>query len=324
MLQHDNKNFSVTPKKIRLASVWNWLSNDVSLYADINSREREQIDGFRLSVFILMHLACLAVISVGISWVAVTIAVVLYLVRMFFITAFYHRYFSHKSYKVSRPVQFFMALAGCTAGQRGPLWWASHHRQHHMKSDTEQDPHSPRYGMLNSHTLWFLKKGHFSMISGRIKDMLKYPELVMLERIDWIPFIALAFSCYALGEGVNFLFPELATNGAQVLVWGFFVSTVVLYHATYTINSLCHRFGRRRFQTNDDSRNNFLLALLTLGEGWHNNHHRYPVSARQGFYWWEIDMSYFVLWLMSRIGLVSHMRPVPAQVLLEAQRGTQP
>ena len=299
-----------------------WLFNDDSFYQGDAEHVKEQLDYFRLAVFVLIHLGCLGVLYVGYSWVALAIALVLYVLRMFFITAFYHRYFSHKSYKVSRLTQFFMALAGCSAGQRGPLWWASHHREHHVTSDTPADPHSPRNGFLNSHTLWFLKKSNFSMKKERIKDMLKFPELVFLEKLDWIPFIALALFCFGLGTFLNKFYPGLETTGLQMLVWGFFISTVGLYHATYTINSLCHRFGRRRFDTSDDSRNNFLLALLTLGEGWHNNHHRYPISTRQGFYWWEIDLSYFALWLMSQVGLVNNMRPVPAQVMLEARQGS--
>jgi stearoyl-CoA desaturase (Delta-9 desaturase) len=298
-----------------------WLFNDAAFYPVEAEEDSEQVDKFRLSVFVLIHLGVLGVFAVGSSWVAVGVAFYLYLSRMFFITAFYHRYFSHRSYRVSRPMQFLMAFAGCTAGQRGPLWWASHHREHHIKSDTHEDPHSPRYGMINSHTLWFLRKGNFSLRGNRINDMLKFPELNTLERLDWVPFIALAVTCYVLGEVLAAMTPSLGTSGLQMLVWGFFVSTVLLYHATYTINSLCHRFGHRRFATDDDSRNNFLLALLTLGEGWHNNHHRYPISTRQGFYWWEIDISYIALWMMSCIGLVSDMRPVPAQVLREAGQG---
>ena len=297
-----------------------WLLNDDAFYQASDEKGTEKLDYFRLTVFTLIHLACLGVFYVGFSWIAVGVAVALYVLRMFFITAFYHRYFSHKSYRVSRTTQFFMALAGCSAGQRGPLWWASHHREHHVTSDTPEDPHSPRNGFFNSHTLWFLKKNNFSMKKERIKDMLKYRELVLLEKVDWIPFIALAVFCFFLGAFLNNMYPQLGTSGLQMLVWGFFISTVILYHATYTINSLCHRFGRRRFDTSDDSRNNFFLALLTLGEGWHNNHHRYPISTRQGFYWWEIDLSYFVLWLMSQVGLVNSMRPVPAQVMLEARQ----
>ena len=298
-----------------------WLLNDKMFYGDMEDPQADQVDSFRLGIFILIHVGCIAVLFVGFSWFAVGVAVLLYVSRMFFITAFYHRYFSHKSYRVTRPVQFLMAVAGCTAGQRGPLWWASHHREHHLKSDTHQDPHSPRHGFLNSHTLWFLKKGYFSLRQNRIKDMLKYPELVMLERVDWLPFVLLGLACYLCGEWLNASMPALNTNGWQMLVWGFLVSTIVLYHATYTINSLCHRYGKRRFNTNDDSRNNFLLALLTMGEGWHNNHHRYPVSTRQGFYWWEIDLSYFGLWLLSKAGLVTSMRPVPVKIMQEGARG---
>ncbi|MFT5132215.1 MAG: stearoyl-CoA desaturase (delta-9 desaturase) [Gammaproteobacteria bacterium] len=298
-----------------------WLLNDDDFYAEIDNQEAEKIDAFRLSVFVFLHIGCLAVFFVGFSWFSLGFALFLYLSRMFFITAFYHRYFSHKSYRVSRELQFIMAVLGCTAGQRGPLWWASHHREHHLKSDTTADPHSPKHGFLNSHTLWFLKKSHFSMRRQRIKDMLKYPELLMLERIDWLPFVILALACFAIGTLVGDLLPTLGVSGLQLLVWGFFVSTVALYHATYTINSLCHRYGKRRFNTGDDSRNNFLLALLTLGEGWHNNHHRYPVSTRQGFYWWEIDISYLTLCLLSKLGLVSSMRPVPLKIMQEAERG---
>ena len=304
-------------------SLRSWLLNDETYQKDVSAEEEAQLDRFRLSVFAFIHLGVLAVFFVGFSWIAVAMAFLLYLSRMFFITAFYHRYFSHRSYKVSRSMQFLMALVGCSAGQRGPLWWASHHREHHIKSDTVEDPHSPRHGMLNSHTLWFLKKGNFSLRANRIRDLLRYPELVLLERIDWAPFIALAVFCFSFGEILAAAWPALNTNGMQMLVWGFFVSTVLLYHATYTINSLCHRFGRRRFNTNDDSRNNFLLALLTLGEGWHNNHHRYPASTRQGFYWWELDISYMALWMMSCVGLVSGMRPVPAQVMREAASGAE-
>jgi stearoyl-CoA desaturase (Delta-9 desaturase) len=308
-------------EKNLVSGLKSWLLNDDAFYSDIDDTQRDQIDVFRTAVFIALHLGCLAVFFVGVSWVALGLALFLYVSRMFFITAFYHRYFSHRTYQVSRPIQFFMALAGCTAGQRGPLWWGSHHREHHLKSDTSEDPHSPKNGMLNSHTLWFLKKAHFSMRQQRIRDMMKYPELLMLERVDWLPFMTLAASCFALGELLSSVMPSLATSGAQLLVWGFFVSTIALYHATYTINSLCHRYGRRRFNTGDDSRNNLLLALLTLGEGWHNNHHRYPASTRQGFYWWEIDLSYFGLWLLSKTGLVYSMRPVPVQVMQEAEKG---
>ncbi|MEM7026949.1 MAG: acyl-CoA desaturase [Pseudomonadota bacterium] len=296
-------------------SFFNWVFNiqREEVHGDM------RLDKFRFVVFIAMHIACLAVFFVGFSYTALILAIALYLSRMFFITAFYHRYFSHRAYRVSRPMQFLMALCGCTAGQRGPLWWASHHRHHHVHSDTENDPHSPDHGLVNSHMLWFLRRGNFPILYSKVKDWARFPELKLLEHIDWLPFLLLGVACYSLGEVLAVTSPQLQTNGMQLLVWGFFISTVLLYHATYTINSLSHKFGKRRFNTNDSSRNNWLLALITLGEGWHNNHHRYPASTRQGFYWWEIDISFFVLIVLHKLGLVQALRPVPDSVYREAK-----
>mgnify|MGYP003388944794 FL=1 len=301
-------------------NIWRWISNDSSLYKDLSDEKNDQIDTFRLIVFIVMHIACLSVFYVSISSVAVLIMLVLYFVRMFFITAFYHRYFSHRTYLVSRPVQFLIAFLGCTAGQRGPLWWASHHRGHHMNSDTKIDPHSPRNGFMNSHMLWFLRRGNFSLHEDRIKDLLKYPELRLLEKFDWVPFLLLFLACYLLGRFLAVNFPAFNTSGLQLLVWGGFVSTLILYHATYTINSLAHVFGNRRFDTNDDSRNNIWLAFLTLGEGWHNNHHRYPAATRQGFYRGEIDVSFILINMLALLGLVKDLKPVPAHIMEEGRR----
>ncbi len=266
--------------------------------------------------FLLLHLAVLAVFAVGVSPVAVAAAVGAYLLRMFAITAFYHRYFSHRVFRTTRLFQFVMAFTGCTAAQRGPMWWAAQHRHHHAHSDEESDIHSPRQrGVLWSHMLWFTTRGAFNTPIKYVRDWRQFPELRVLERWNWVPTVVLAVSMYALGSWLSSAYPSLGTSATQMLVWGFVVSTVVLYHATYTINSLAHRFGRRRFETRDDSRNNFWLALLTLGEGWHNNHHHYPTAARQGFYWWEIDLSYYGLVLLSWCGLIWDLRPVPKSVL---------
>lgn len=300
--------------------LWLWLLNDASLCSELSETEKNDIDLFRFSIFILLHIACLLVFYVGISWVAVTFALFLYFSRMFFITAFYHRYFSHRSYSVSRPMQLLMAISGSTAGQRGALWWASHHRGHHINSDTDADPHSPKYGLFNSHMLWFLRRGNFPLQDQRIKDLLRYPELRLMEKIDWLPFVLLFVACYYFGEFLAIYFPNAGTNGFQLLVWGGFISTVVLYHATYTINSLAHLFGTRRFKTKDDSRNNVWLALLTLGEGWHNNHHRYPISTRQGFYSGELDISFILLNLLAMFGLAKDFKPVPVHVLEEGKK----
>lgn len=289
----------------------------------------DPIDWPRTIPFIAIHLACLAVIWVGWSPVAVGVAALLYVVRMFAITAFYHRYFSHRAFRTSRTFQFVMAVAGCTAGQRSPLWWAAHHRHHHKHSDGHDDLHSPGMrGMLRSHVGWFLTRGAFATNRRLVPDFKNFAELHWLDRLDWIPFVALGVVLYALGAGLEAWAPGLGTTGPQMLIWGFFVSTVVLYHCTYTINSLAHRFGKQRFATSDDSRNNLTLALLTLGEGWHNNHHHYPASARQGFYWWEIDLTYYGLLALQRLGLIWELRAVPHRVMqrnrIDGDHGTGP
>ncbi len=265
--------------------------------------------------FLFMHLAIIGVFWVGFSWIALCIAVSLYFIRMFAITAFYHRYFSHKHFKTSRLVQAIFAFIGASAAQRGPLWWASHHRQHHSAADQAEDPHSPRQsGFLWSHTLWFLSPKNFATREHKIQDFAKYPELKWLDRFDIVAPISLVLSLYLLGLFLNSYYPDLNTSGGQLVIWGFFISTVVLYHATYTINSLAHKFGTRRFETKDDSRNNMALAIITLGEGWHNNHHYYSGSVRQGFVWWEIDMTFYLLKLMSWLGLVWDLKPIPQKI----------
>ncbi len=278
----------------------------------------EDIDGIdwaRIVPFAAMHVACLAVIWVGASPVAVGVAVALYVLRMFAITGFYHRYFSHRTFKASRGAQFAFALLGASAVQRGPIWWAAHHRHHHAHSDGPEDVHSPlQRGFLWSHAGWFLSRKHFTPDLGRVRDLLRYPELRWLDRFDiLVPFV-LAVGLLLFGRFLGTQWPQLGTSGAQMLVWGFFISTVACYHGTYTINSLCHVWGRRRYATGDGSRNNFLLALITLGEGWHNNHHRYPMSARQGFYWWEIDLTYYGLRLLEMLGLIRDLKTVPPRI----------
>ncbi|MEY3805046.1 MAG: hypothetical protein RL667_1168, partial [Pseudomonadota bacterium] len=276
----------------------------------------EKIECLRVLPFIVLHLACFAVFWVEFSAVAVSVAVVLYLLRMFAITGFYHRYFSHKAFKTSRPVQFIFAFLAASAAQRGPLWWASHHRHHHAHSDHPEDPHSPRqHGFFWSHLSWFLANKNFRLKKERIKDWLQYPELKLLDRFDVVAPLALALGLFALGAWLEYAAPHLQTNGLQLFIWGFVISTVLLYHMTFTVNSLAHVWGKRRFLTNDDSRNNPVIALFTLGEGWHNNHHHFPSSARQGFYWWEIDLTYYGLKILAALGLIWDLRKVPVEVL---------
>lgn len=275
----------------------------------------DSIDWLRALPFIAMHVCCLAVFQVGYSPIALIAALLLYAIRMFAITGFYHRYFSHKAFRTSRPIQFMFALLGAASVQRGPLWWAAHHRNHHRHSDTENDVHSPlNRGFWWSHAGWFLSERGFSTDRSMIPDLMRFPELRWLDRFDLLVPLALAMMLFLLGSLLEVTAPQLGTNGPQLLVWGFFVSTVALFHATVTINSLAHRWGTRRFATRDNSRNNWLLALLTFGEGWHNNHHHFPGSARQGFCWWEIDLTYYGLRLLAALGLVWDLKPVPAQL----------
>ncbi len=255
---------------------------------------------------------------VGWSWTAVAVATALYFLRMFAITGFYHRYFSHRSFQTSRPIQLFFGIWGNTAVQRGPIWWASQHRQHHAHSDDEEDAHSPgHHGFLWSHLGWLTARDNLAVNDRYVRDLLRFPELRFLDRFDTLVPILLAVSLFLLGWMLETFAPGLGTSRWQMLIWGFFISTTVVLHATCTINSLSHLFGSKRFETGDDSRNNWLLALLTLGEGWHNNHHRYPGSARQGFFWWEIDFTYYGLKLLQWMGLISDLRPVPERVLSE-------
>lgn len=276
----------------------------------------DRVELLRCLPFIGMHGLCLGAWWTGTSPVALAVAAGLYAFRVFAVTAFYHRYFSHRTFRTSRPMQFLMAVSGNLAAQRGPIWWAAHHRHHHLHAERESDLHSPvRHGFWRSHMGWFMTGAGFRTQSRYVRDWLRYPELRLLDRFDWIVPVLLLAGLGALGAILERRAPRLGTSAAQMIVWGFAISTVAVYHVTYTINSLAHRFGRRRFRTADDSRNNVLLALITMGEGWHNNHHHYPASARQGFYWWEIDLTYYGLVLLSWAGLIWDLRPVPVHVL---------
>lgn len=271
--------------------------------------------------FLTIHAIALCAFWVGFSWVGVCVAAALFFGRMFVITAFYHRYFSHRTFRTHRFTQFVFALIGTSCAQRGPVWWAAHHREHHRHSDEPSDIHSPhQHGLLHSHSGWFLTERGLGTDWSVVPDWAKYPELRWLEKYHVVGPIGLALLMFALGATLSLIAPSLNTSGWSMLVWGFGVSTVALYHGTFTINSLAHTLGNRRFQTSDDSRNSLLLSLLTLGEGWHNNHHYYPGTARQGFYWWEIDITYYVLRAMSVFGLVWDLRPVPARVYEAADR----
>ncbi|MGF1581298.1 MAG: acyl-CoA desaturase [Gemmataceae bacterium] len=277
--------------------------------------KRHKIDWLGAMPYLWVHLMALCVLWVGFSWTALVVCLFLYALRMFAITAFYHRYFSHRTFRTSRVCQFFFAALGCTALQQGPLWWAAHHRHHHKHSDDCEDMHSPKQvGFWWSHWGWFLAPDAAPTNWKLVPDLAKFPELRWLDRYHYVPAIVLAAILLITGTLFAAYFPHWQTNGWQLLMWGF-LSTVAVYHATYLVNSVSHVVGRRRYQTKDDSRNNFWVAILTFGEGWHNNHHHYPNSVRQGFFWWEIDMAYYLLKAMSWLGLVWDLRPVAPHML---------
>jgi stearoyl-CoA desaturase (delta-9 desaturase) len=261
----------------------------------------EQVNWRSSLPFLGFHLLPLLVIFTGVTSTAIVLLVVTFTVRMFFITAGYHRYFAHRSYKLGRAAQFVMAFGGGTATQKGMLWWSGHHRNHHRFADTERDIHSPRKGFWWSHVGWFLCDKYSKTNYDAIKDFARYPELRFLDKHDWIAPWSLGVACFLIG-------------GWSGLVLGFFLSTVLLWHTTFLVNSAAHVFGRRRYETEDTSRNSVVVALLTSGEGWHNNHHHYPSSARQGFFWWEIDTTYYALKLLSYVGIVRDLRQPPRRV----------
>ncbi len=288
--------------------------------ADVVRKRPDKFELGRCLPFIFLHLGCLGVIWVGWSQAAVAVALLLYVIRMFAITAFYHRYFSHRTFHTSRLTQFLFAVLGNTAIQRGALWWAAVHRHHHRHADQDEDIHSPaKQGFLWAHIGWMTSSRNFPTDYSVIPDLARYPELRFLNRFDLIVPVLFGAALLALGWTLQHFFPSLGTSPGQIFIWGFFISTTVLLHGTLFINSLAHTFGRRRFKTDDDSRNSLLLAILTLGEGWHNNHHRFMHSARQGFYWWEIDISYYLLKLLSLLGLVWDLREVPEAVYEESK-----
>ena len=258
--------------------------------------------------FVLVHLACFAAIWTGVTWQALTLCAALYWLRIFGIGAGYHRYFSHRAFSTSRVFQFVLAVLSQSTSQKSILWWAAKHRHHHLHSDTALDVHSPRHkGFLYSHVGWIFSRKHDTVDLVKIADFARYPELMWLHRYEQVPAIALAVICFLIG-------------GWSGLVVGFFWSTVLVYHATFCINSLAHVHGGKRYVTGDDSRNNWLLAIFTMGEGWHNNHHACQSSVRQGFRWWEYDPTYYLLRVLSWIGLIWDLKLPPKAVLRNEQR----
>jgi len=265
-----------------------------------NDFKKNPIDWYTSIPFIGVHVAAaVGLFFFPLTWKLAAACALGYFVRMFGITAGYHRYFSHRSYKTGRIFQFILGLLGTLAMQKGVMWWASNHRHHHRYSDTPEDIHSPRQsGFWRSHITWVLAKYDEEPKFELVRDLTRFPELVWISKHFLLPIFVL--------WGVLFL-----AGGLPLLFWAGVMSTMLCWHATFLVNSLAHVWGSRRFTTTDDSRNNLFIALLTMGEGWHNNHHHYMSSARQGYTWWEIDMSYYILKALSWFGIVRDLRQYP-------------
>jgi stearoyl-CoA desaturase (delta-9 desaturase) len=264
---------------------------------------RSSVQWFNAVGITLIHGGTVYAFVRGFDRGLVAMAALFYFVRMFAVTGVYHRYFSHRTYKTSRVFQFLLALLGTSATQKGPIWWAGAHRLHHKYSDTELDVHSPKQrGFWYSHIGWWLGRDHEATAWSQVRDLSKFPELRFLDR--W--HVLGVFACMGVAAAIR---------GFDGFLWGYVVSTCFLLHGTFTINSLAHVFGSRRYETTDTSRNNFWLALITMGEGWHNNHHHHMHSANQGFFWWEIDVTFYLLKALEKTRLVWDVRRAPRHVV---------
>lgn len=259
-----------------------------------------------MSVF---HLACLGVFFTGVSPVALLVAFAMYVLRGIGVTAGYHRLLAHRSFKTNRVVQFILSLAGSLAVQGGPLWWVAHHRSHHAETDTEEDIHSPvTRGMWAAHMGWMMSAEAFNEKGANARDLHKFPEIKFLQRqYVWL-ILGQVVCLYGLGAWLSVAYPDLGTSGLQMMVWGFFVSTVFTWHVTFMVNSVCHRWGSRPYDTGDASTNNALIGVLGFGEGWHNNHHFYPNSARHGLRWWQVDVTWYLIKALSWLHLASDLK----------------
>jgi len=290
--------------------------------ADSVDRTRTRKRALKFTIpFWGFHVAALGVFLVGFSWFALVFSVAMYMARGFGITGFFHRKFSHHAFKTGRVVQFAGAWLGTSAAQGGPLWWVAHHRRHHRTSDDEGDLHSPRVeGLRVAHYGWLERQSADATHLSEVEDLARFPELRWLDKRPWVPIVATGVMVMAVGIAVGRLFPATGTNGPQLLMWAFVLNTVALWHVTFAVNSVCHRWGRRSHKPPADSRNNLLIGLLALGEGWHNNHHSFPGASRHGFTRWQFDFTHLVLRTMARLGLAQELRPIPARLWLGNRR----
>ena len=264
----------------------------------------------QIIIFWTVQASAASVFLVPFSWSLVLLWAVSHFLRAIGLTLTFHRYLAHRAFQMNRGVRFVWAFIGTCAMQKGPIWWAGHHVNHHKFADREGDPHSPMVsGVYYAHIGWFLNDTKHDQLEPNnpvLRDFSKYWELAMLERFHFVPPIMLAVAMYLIG-------------GAPWLVWGFCLPTMTLAHATFAINTVNHMFGSRRFDTIDESRNNAVTAIFAAGEGWHNNHHRFQRAARNGFYWWEFDPTWYVIRAMAAVGLAWDLQQVPERIYEEAR-----
>lgn len=285
-------------------------------WVEMFTNRQSRMGIFFFLVMLGFHIGALQVFNFQWSWFAFGIFFLSYVMKIVGVTMGYHRYFAHRSFKTSRFFQFIMALAGSTAIQGGVLWWAGHHRGHHNHSDEEEDLHSPvTHSIFHSHLGWMWARDCFKPIKYKLLDFARFPEIRFLNKNYVLLMIIQGLSFYLLGEYLGQTYPLLQTSGAQLFVWGFLFATVWTWHITFSINSICHLFGSKRYDSHDESRNNWLFAILAFGEGWHNNHHKYGWSARNGFFWWEWDPIYYMLKVLEKLGIVWDLRTPSAEQL---------
>ena len=257
-----------------------------------------------------VHLALVGLFFVPVTWTAVILFIVVTRISGTGITVGFHRYLAHHAFKTSRWFQFALTAAGCVAMQKGPLWWCVFHREHHKHSDEPGDVHSPVLdGFWYAHFGWLVTQDLSQPNHDNVRDLARFPELVWLDRLWMVPGILVATACYLI-------------DGRSGLLWGFCLGTAVVFQVTFLVNSAGHLWGSQRFDTGDGSRNNFVIGVLAMGEGWHNNHHRAPTSARHGFAKYEVDLAYLIIKTFRALGLVWGVRQ-PPEAAMDAARGAR-
>ena len=268
----------------------------------------ERPNWLTIIVLVFFHIGAIAALF-QFSWTSLAVALGLYWVTICFgISMGYHRLHTHRSYSVPRPLEYFFAVCGTLTLEGGPIFWVATHRLHHQKSDLPGDPHSPRDGAWWSHVGWIMlgesKHSDTAAMSKYAPDLAKDKFYVTLNNYHWVPMVILGGILLAFG-------------GLPLMLWGVCLRVVVGLHSTWLVNSATHMWGTRRFETRDDSRNSWWVALLTFGEGWHNNHHAHPTSARHGLTWYEFDPSWLQIRLLKSLGIAKAIRVAK---LDEAQR----